>query len=59
MECCNVCATPEEKAACYAIFGLESGPVESYYDIVFSLENALNMETEPIEEALHHGQERC
>jgi hypothetical protein len=48
----------EEKEACYAVFGVDAA-AEFWYDTVLHLEQALELETEPEEEASHHGLERC
>lgn len=48
----------EEKEACYAIFGV-APQADEWFDLVFSLESVLEMDTFPEEDALHRGQERC
>ena len=55
--CCGL--NGEAKNACFALFNCEAQNVEKFYVVVSHLENALELETEPVEEAMHHGSERC
>lgn len=48
----------DAKDACFALFNCEPHQVELYYDVVANLESALELETEPEEEAHHGGCER-
>lgn len=48
----------EARQACFALFSCEPSQVETFYPIVSRLEGALELETEPEEEALHGGSER-
>jgi len=50
-EVCAVASTPEEKKACYAVFGLDADRVEKYYSTVVLLEESLaKVDSPPPEE---------
>jgi hypothetical protein len=40
------------------VFNCEARQVEKFYSVVSHLENALELDTEPEEEAVHHSCER-
>lgn len=47
-----------EKEECFSIFGVDKD-ADLWFDVVFKLEQALEKETDPDEDAFHHGKERC
>eukprot|EP00890_Picochlorum_soloecismus_P002657 jgi/Picsp_1/3392/NSC_06230-R1_expressed protein [Chlorella variabilis] len=47
-----------EKEECFSVFGVDKD-ADLWFDVVSKLEQALERETDPDEDAFHHGKERC
>lgn len=49
----------DERSSCFAVFGLDDELSIAHFDTVYALEQSLELDTDPEEEARHNGKERC